>query len=196
MDIFQQSYMHRLLAEPARPRAVEHYEVFMPGPKKDVECNTLDLKSLPCCITGCHSWVWALNDSRRAKVLGRFPLNLQATAITGRAAMVPNELAHTDIRFQPHVLPADAPPPPVPADAMPAEEEPLTGQTRFFNGWRLSYRADEPEAWPASKLDMRLQRKINVFTAAGRLAYAGRRRKTSDELRQQSDRAAARVRVV
>lgn len=163
------------LAALDKDRPPEHDLNFTPPPKDKIVSDSVKLSSrcVPIGIKSSHDWHFQLNDSRRKSVWGRHKQR-EATAIHARANVLSNLHAPADQIFLPIVLPSqeeDA------VDISDAEEEAiLTTQTREYNGWKYSYRRDQPELRKTADFRRRLQMKLTAVAKVCPLVEAQRRR--------------------
>lgn len=180
----------------ARQRPPEHYEEFLPQPKSEVEVSTLLASSLPCTISGCHGWEFTIADRRRVEP-GKSLIGKDGRTLTGikcKASMFWGAQCSSDQTVFPKLrAESDVP---EPAEALAAqelpeydEEYPTTG-LKWWQGWRVSFRTQEPDKTADEKYQARVRRKfVQSHFGKGQIPSATSS-KTHAEIKIMSDRAA------
>ena len=123
----------------------EEYIMFWPPAREAVETKIMSLASLPAPIRSCYSWSFTRCDFRRATLFGR---GVDANVLKCIHARAHKLEGHKTSEW---VSPIVEDPPLRDADDGEAEEADdgeaatVSHQTRFWKGWKLSYRMQEPD---------------------------------------------------
>ena len=143
----------------------ETFVEFHPPPKQEVLSCIVGFKpsSLPVPLTSSHSWSATVTDRRRHSLLGRGAESRTLTGIWLRAHLL---VGHAAGKLREcHPVLADAAEAAANEEAAPANEDnqALLSTTKSWNGWRVSYRMEEPEKHQLEKYLPRLQRKMGAM---------------------------------
>ena len=179
-SVYESAYELKKKRNVMAPR--ETFIEFMPPPKDSIRTEVYDGKSFPVGIKTSHSFSFKINR-QRVSFLGT---GVNAKVLTGigvKANMVPGKSGeHKQFYVK---LGGKA--------AIMAEVEPLalvpsSPDLRYdvtsVNGWRTSYRKDEPEKAEPSKVLPKLSRKRAAFEAVrSKFKSEGKRLKTAEDIK-------------
>jgi hypothetical protein len=150
----------------------EDYIEYFPTPKSEITMYEFTSRGRAHIgIKVCHSWEFRLKDKRRVQLFGHPPNDCNVTAMIGICRMLPGRTDNHDVKFEPIVKPKGTE-----ADADSDEDgigdelddvvgpvgERLKLHTKELDGWRVSYKLDQPEKMPYKSLRKKLQHKLKA----------------------------------
>jgi hypothetical protein len=150
----------------------EDYIEYFPAPKSEITMYEFTPRGRGNIgIKVCHSWEFRIKDKRRVNLFGHPPNNYNVTAMVGICRMLPGRSDCHDVKFEPIVKPngtdADAD---SDEDVIAEELEEVVGpvgerlqlHTKELDGWRVSYKLDQPEKAVYASLRRKLQHKLKA----------------------------------
>ena len=163
-----------------------------PSPAKSTYMLTwVKAPSLPCCLSACHVWDAKITDRRRRHFVRGDCLDavcVTAQLLSDREAEQ-SAWAFLSVSVGPASLEDGAASAP-----MGMAEQSIALNTRFANGWRLSYKLQTPETESAGVAGRRLQRKVDRMGFLQGDAQ-GQRHRDAEQIKASSDLTAERLRA-
>lgn len=175
VDVWEPAAKLRRTHNAAGPE--ETFLAWMPGPKESYTPISLKKSSFPCAIKQCHSWTFNIRGRSKNSMRGRKPLDNRFTNLVVHCNMTSMAVADPDHICIPEAT-TDA------VDESDADDEVEEGRDALevgvaisvHNGWKVSYRLQQPEKETYAKQRMRLRTKVRGF--GGRLVFDACRKRS------------------
>jgi hypothetical protein len=189
---------HYKLEQALNPQLMqEEFVDYVPVPRRDVPVHRWKFASLPSKISTTSHWHFKIFDARRRSLLCRGRSGEVSGLIVKSAPAHGVPLVGSG-RNHPFLLPAEAPDEDDEADPVadaPHENALIHCSTREVQGWRCSYRQNEPEKLAHSKVHSVLLRDRNSMQfCAGRLP-PGQRKPTIMQMLAKAEKRSVQQKV-